>query len=305
MPRPTYCTPLDVYRRFDPSVEQSDLDSNDQLNTDGDEERILAAIEEYQADFERQARVFREVSVGRGGRYIYKSAKGRGFPIHVYLDHMDVIPFDAGAGDVIERRTGRDSWVDITSEEGSSWTAEYKKGKLTLFELPGWGNLPVLRRHGDRFIRLSYRHGAPGGDQRSGGQTTLNATLSKNGTPGSLDVSNAARLPPNGGTLLVDGSEYVRVDSVDISNDTISIASRGLRGTSDDERASGETIHYCPMDVRKAIAAKTARELVLFEDYADQLIETGEGQPPTTKLDNWQQTYERAVGRYSDNYGYV
>jgi len=305
MPRPTYVTPLDVYRRFDPQVTQSQLDSNDQIGSPDDEERILAAIEEFSAEFERRARPFCEVRTGAGGNYVYKSAKGKGFPIHVYLDQMDIVPFDASAGDRIERRTGRDSWTDITNEEGSSWVADYRKGKLTLFEIPGRGHLPVLRRFRDRFIRLSYRHGAPGGSARKGGQTTLGEALSADATPSDLSVADASRLPPSGGTMLIDGTEYVRIDSVGADADTVSVDARGLRGTEGStERASGQTVHYCPMDVRQAIAARTARELVLYDDWTAQLIDTANGPQPAPKLDEWQQTFDRTVARYSDNYGY-
>jgi hypothetical protein len=307
MPRPTYVTPLDVYRRFDPQVTQSQLTNNEQIGSPDDEERLRAAIEEFAAEFERRARPFREVRVGAGRNYVYKSATGKGFPIHVYLDQLDVVPFDASAGDTIERRTGIDTWTDITNEEGSSWVADYRKGKLTLFEIPGRGHLPVLRRFRDRFIRLSYRHGAPGGSARKGGQTTLGEALSADATPSDLSVADVSRLPPSGGTMLIDGTEYVRIDGVDEDADTVSVGTRGLRGTDGSTgRASGDALHYCPMDVRQAIADRTARELVLYEDWTDQLVDaSGNATPPAErKLQEWQETFDRTVARYSDNYGY-
>jgi hypothetical protein len=305
MPRLWYATPLDMLRRFDPQLSQTALDNSGWIGFN-DEETAIARLEGVQQDFERDARPFREVTTGHGsGSYRYKSAKGRGFPIHVYLDHFDVVPFDASAGDRIERRTGRDSWIDITNEEGSSWVADYRTGTITLYELPGRGHLPMLRRYRDRFIRLSYRHGAPGGRHDAGGQTTLAASLSGSQT-GTYDVADAGRLPPGGGTMLLGGTEYVSVDSVDTAADTVTIGRRGLRGTDESNGwESGDVLHYCPMNVREAVAAMAAREAVLFDDWTDQLVDTGGGAPqPQAKLDDWEREYDHAVARYSDNGGY-
>lgn len=303
MSRPTYCTALDVLRRFDPQIDQTALDGKEFIGNN-DEEQVIARIEGVESKFEREARPLREVRVGAGpGSYVYKSAKGRGFPVHVYLDHMQIVPIDPAAGDVIERRTGRDNWVDITNQEGSAWVADYRKGKLTVFELPGRGHLPVLRNYRDRYIRISYRHGALGGDPRAGGQATLGENLTQ-GQTGTVSVTDAGRLPGTGGTMLIDGAEYVEIAAVDLENNTVDIAARGLRGTADAARSSGDILHYCPMDVREAIASLTAREAVLYDDWTDQLIDTASGPKPAPKLDEWKQEFDDAVANYTDNYGY-
>lgn len=305
MPRLYYATPLDVLRRFDPQLSQAALNNGEHIGNN-DEEQVISRIEGVQHTFEREGRPFREVRVGGGpGTYVYKGLPGRDFPYHIHLDHFDIVPFDPAAGDVIERRSGRDSWIDITNDEGSDWVADYRLGKLTLYALPGRGHLPMLRQYRDRFIRLSYRHGAPGGDTQSGGQTTLGESLSGDQT-GSVSVADASRLPMGGGTMLVNGTEYVYVSAVDIDADTVTIDDRGLRGSdSSTSHSSGDVLHYCPLSVREAVAAKAAREAVLYDDWTDQLVETGGGAPaPQAKLEAWESEYQNAVARYSDNIGY-
>lgn len=303
MPRTHYIVPMDVTRRFDPTITNSELETNDYIGTD-DMERIRSRIEGVEGQWDRHARPLREVRIGSQDAPVYQSAKGKGFPIHVYLDHEHIIPFDASAGDSIERRTGIDTWTDITNEEGSGWVADYRKGKLTVYEIPGRGHLPVLRRWRDRFIRVTYRVGL-GAEYGQAGQTTISETLFQGGTPGSLSVSDASRLSPGGGTMLVDGTEYVHVDGVDESNDTVSIAERGLRGTSDGERSSGSVIHYCPLNVREAISARAAVELARWENFADRLASTGDSSLDLgSKVDQWNAEWREALGAYSGNYGY-
>jgi len=301
MPRLTYALPMDALRKFDPTMQQSDLDNNAFIGHD-DEEIIISRLEGVESKWDRNATPMRPVRVGGGDAPKYKSAKGAGFPVHVYLDHRNVIPFDASQGDMIERRTGRDSWTDITNREGSSWVADYEMGKLTLYTLPGRGNLPALRNYRDRFVRLSYRLGA-GGDYISAGQTTLSASLSAGATE-TVSVANASRLPETGGVMLVGGSEYVEISAVDESADEVTIRSRGLRLSEDTSHDTGTVIHYCPMDVREAIAAKAARELVIYDDYTDWLVEGSEAFDRRAKLDEWEQEWNSTVASYNGNSGY-
>ena len=307
MPRLNYALPVDVVRRFNPQITQSNLEnwsSNPESALIGHEDvdKISARIEGVESKWDRSARPMREVRVGSQDAPVYKSAKGRGFPIHVYLDNRNIQPFDASQGDLIERRTGRNSWTDITAEEGSSWVADYRQGQLTIYELPGRGHMPVLRQHRDRFIRLSYRIGA-GGDRGLAGQTTLSSQLSQGATT-TVGVADASRLPQTGGVMLVDGAEYVEVASVDHSNDEITVASRGVRATTDDQRASGSTVHYCPLDVREAVAAKATQELVRYDDWTDVVVDNGRAPQPERKLDDWEDEWTSTVAQYSDNYGY-
>jgi rhodanese-related sulfurtransferase len=301
MPRLNYALPVDVIRKFDPTLEPEDLDNNEFIGHD-DEEIIIARIEGLEAKWDRRAAPMRPVRVGGGDTPKYKSAKGAGFPVHVYLDHMNVIPFDSAQGDVLERRTGRDSWTNIMNREGSAWVADYDEGKLTLYTLPGRGSLPALRRHRDRFVRLSYRLGA-GGGYATAGQTTLSSALAT-GTTDTVAVADASRLPETGGTMLVGGTEYVEVSAVDHAADEITIRTRGLRVSSDTDHPDGTVVHYCPLDVREAIAAKAARELVIYDDYTDWMVEGSEAFDRRAKLEEWESEWTTTVANYSDAAGY-
>jgi len=307
MSRLHYALPIDVVRRFNPQITESNLQDwsnnpKEALIGHEDIDKIVSRVEGVKAKWDRNARPMRSVRVGSQDAPVYKSAKGRGFPVHVYLDNRNVAPFDASQGDFTERRTGRDNWTDITNEEGSSWVADYREGTLTVYELPGRGHLPVLRRYRDRFIRLSYRTGA-GGDYAHAGQTTLSAQLAQGATT-TVSVADASRLPRTGGVMLVDGSEYIDVSDVDHSADEITARARGVRATSDADRASGSTVHYCPMDVREAVAAKAAQELVRYDDWTDVLVDNGRAPEPERKLDDWEAEWQQTVAQYSDNYGY-
>lgn len=309
MPRTNYTLPVDVVRLFDPQITQENLENwssapEEALIANEDADQIRSRIRAFESKWDREATPMREVAVVDDPGYIYKSAKGRGFPVHVYLDHRHVVPFDATQGDVIERRTGRNSWTDITAEEGNSWVADYRKGKLTLFRLPGFGHLPVLRRWKERFVRLRYRIRGAATDVHTSGQTTLSNDITDSQT-GPVDVADAAKLPAGGGPMLVGGDEYVQVGSVDAGADTIEVATRGIRASTATSHDSGAVVHYCPPQVRDAVAAKTARWLVLNADWTDALVDTGSGAPqPQSKLDDWEREWNETVARYSDRYGY-
>jgi len=307
MSRLHYALPIDVVRRFNPQITQSNLknwesSSEEALIGHEDIDKISARVEGIEAKWDRNARPMRPVRIGSQDAPIYLSAKGAGFPVNAYLDERNILPLDPKEGDFVERRTGRDSWVDITNREGQAWVANYREGTLTIFRLPGHGSLPVLRNYRDRFVRLSYRLGV-GGEYGQAGQTTLTSTLAQSAT-GTIGIDDASRLPPGGGVMLVDGAEYIDVSSANHDADKITIRARGVRATSDAERASGSTIHYCPIDVREAIAAKAAQELVRFDDWTDELVDGGRAVQAERKLDDWESEWTDAVADYSDNYGY-
>lgn len=308
MPRTNYAIPIDVVRRFDPSHTASEL-RNDMLLGDGsfgDEERLNARIEGVEADFEaRTGTALRQVRVGTPGSPAtydhYDNKYWKQTPSAVYLDHRNILPFDSQQGDAIELRVGIDRWRDVTPDEGERWVADYKMGKLELYSRVR-GQRGYRNMRDQRFIRMTYRYGALGGDRNRGGETTLTDAFDAPGDvtlPTTLSVDNAARLPPGTQTMLLDG-EYVRA-SADPQADTVTIATRGERGSQEVAHDSGGVLHYCPVNVREAIAAQAARELVMFDGWADRMVdEEQDTAPPQTKLDGWESEYEQAVGRYTE-----
>ncbi|ELZ84456.1 hypothetical protein C453_12956 [Haloferax elongans ATCC BAA-1513] len=77
-------------------------------------------------------------------------------PATVILDEQP-LPIDAAQSDAVEVRDGRDSWDDITSEEGDEWTLDYRRKRLRIhrrrFSRKPWDNPNT------RFCRLTYRYG--------------------------------------------------------------------------------------------------------------------------------------------------
>lgn len=308
MPRTNYCLPIDVVRRFDPTVTSGELDSDSYITVD-DLDTINSRIEGVESQFEDDTgTALREVRVGSEGTpgtYEYLEAKRSwNFPTSYTLDHGNVLPFDASEGDTIEVRTARDNWRDITTDEGSRWVlVEPRRGKLEFYSRLQH-TVQFRVRPGVRFIRLTYRYGALGGSATEGGQTTLSTSVAGSATPTGVSVADASRLPAEGGTMLVNGTEYVRIANVDPAADTVDITERGLRRTDETTAHSSEDIiHYCPMRVREAIAGQAAAELAMVENFVDQLVDTGEGLNLSDKMDRWEREYDRTVARYSQ-WGY-
>lgn len=298
MTRLSYALPADALRRFDPTIDASDLGEDGVLigepGVDG-RETVVSRIEGVEDDWDRTATPMRPVRVGSRDAPVYAGARGKGWPVDVYLDHSNVLPVDPDAGDFVERRGGRDEWRDITAREDTAWTADYRKGVLQVYSLPGANSLPSLRRYKDRFVRMSYRVGA-GGEQARAGRTTLTASVGTSADT-TIGVENANRLPPSGGTMLLGGEEYV---SVEAGDGEATLVSRGLRRTEAATHDTGAEIHFCPLNVREAVAAKAARELVIYDDFVDKIRAGGSEIDPQKKIDEWQREWEETVQKYGD-----
>jgi hypothetical protein len=306
MSRLTYATVVDVARRFDPRLDQASLLSGELLEGDAnDVETIQSRLDGIESKWDRQATPMRAIPIGSRTAPKVFDAKGSPWPVTIYLDHQNVAPLDPSMGDFIETRAGRDNYTDITAQRGSAWTADWDMGTITVHRYPGAGQLPAFHRIRDKFVRISY-HVAAGGDRFRAGETTLTESLGES-ADGEVSVTQASRLPRGGGVMLVGGGsipggEYVDVASVDHDADTVEIADRGLRGTSNVAHDSGGSIHYCPMDVREAVAAKAAVELALTEDFTEWLFDGDVDRQ--TRMDTWDSEWSNTVASYSDQAGY-
>lgn len=306
MARLTYATVLDVSRRFDPRLDEAALLAGELLEGDANDiETIEARLDGVEASWDRQATPMQSVPVGSETVPKKYDAKGSPWPVNIYLDHNNIAPFDPAKGDFIATRTGRDQYTDITNQEGSAWTADYDKGVITIYRYPGAGQLPAFYHIRDQFVQISYRTTA-GGDQFRAGETTVTESVGSNDTD-NFSVENASQLPRNGGVMLlgdgsIPGAEYVTVDSVDHANDTIKITERSIRGTSNTSHDSGTRIHFCPMDVREAVAAKAAAELAMAEDFTEWLFDGDVDRQ--TRMDTYEEEWNNAIGRYTTARGY-
>lgn len=308
MPRTRYATPEDVVRRAlggtlgrkSANTVASALDDSAILETEDDRETIVSRLEAAESQWDREATPMRAVPVGSSSAPKYFDAKGSPWPIKIYLSHRNVHPLDPQMGDFLETRTARDRYRDITSREGQAWTADYDDGIITIYRKPGAGQLPAIHNIRDKFAKVSYHLGA-GGDFASAGETTLATDITDKET-GTIDVNHADRLPRSGETMLVDGAEYVYVSDVDHAANTITIAERGARLTQKQAHSKGTTIHFCPIDVRDAIAALAAVEVANTEDFTEAMFDGDIDR--SQKMDDWRAEYNRAVNRYSDQAGY-
>lgn len=295
--RTYYCHPVDPMRRFDPTLSWDDLQNNDYIVSDDDVDRVLSAIEEVESDWDSMTRnPQREVRVGTPGNPVtyetqdadlYRNRRN----IKIWLDNKEIVPIDP-TEDAIEIRSGRDNWRDITSGEGNDWTMNYEKGWIKIHRR-------LIRRipsNTELFLRISYRHNGLGGNIHRPGQTTTTEQVNTGDT--SFGVEDATRLPPQG-VLFIGGDEYVRA-TVDYTADTVNVDSRAIRGTPEEQHSSGTTVHYCPMNVRKGVAAKAAVELLTYDDWVGQLVEGEHGVQGQMKVDQWESEWERQLKKYAE-----
>lgn len=290
--RPPYVLPSDVLRLFDAQTAS--------LST-AETDLVRDAIDDVSGEFEQDTgHAFRLTPVGHAdapSTLDFAGVEGshRTPPIDVFLGHRFVRPFDSAEGDLLEYRSGRDSWEDITDGAGDDFTLYYESGKIRVYR---W---LIQQLHweakDDRYLRASYRYGAPGGRADQGGQTTLDGALNNSDT--TVNVADASRLFAGRGVLIYgDNVEYVDVESIDTANDTITV-SRGERSTSAASHSDGDTISYVPPGARRAFAGAAAVELQEYELFTDYLVDTGDGIGASDRVEAWNARWERLKARYS------
>lgn len=294
MPRPPYCLPEDVLRLFDA---QESLVNFDEAELG----LIRDSIDDFGSEFEIETgHAFRETRVGSPGSpetYEYASVEGnhRRPPLRLLLDHRFIHPIDPNQDDVVEYRSGRDEWTDISDASGDEFTLKYEHGAMKVFR---WLiNRIVWGVPDDRYLRLSYRYGGLGGKQGQGGQTTLDGAVDSSST--SITVDNAGRLPSSGKLLLYgDNAEYVDLESVNYDTNTITV-SRGERSTDAASHDDGDVVHYCPLSFRKSVAGKAAQEMQEYEFFAANLSDTGDGISGSDRIDTWSAKFDRSKAKHS------
>jgi hypothetical protein len=290
-----YCTETDVERKLD----ELDADYRGQSFTDRVRAKMQAVSQRWDSQTGTPMRTVRVGSPSTPRTYARHDTIRRSGrkPLLIDLEYGDVVPLDASTGDVLEVRTGRNSWDGVTTEEGDGWVLDHDRGQLKLFRFL------IRRLHfespGERFVRLSYRAGGLGGDRRRGGQTELDAPADSG--DGTLSVQDAGRLPAPGTyvTIGAPGSqEYVRVTDIDYGADTVDVE-RGVRATTAASHADGDTVLYTPLDVREAVAAKVAAELVKDEESEISIPDDGQVVDRTTKADQWESDWEETAASHS------
>lgn len=300
MHRPPYCLPIDVLRLFDPTLEQSDV-RDENLLAAGDVEKFRAEIEDFSSEFDTRTRnPQRLTSIGRrGDRYEHHDATQDKYQggVKVWLDHRNVLPLDPDEGDELRVRTGRNNYRDLTAQS-ESYRLNAEKGVIQIFRRARGGDIRYHRALRDDFVQVRYRYGAYGGSRNDPGQTELSADA---GTDGALSFEHPERLPASGVVQVGGfGGEYVRYGGIDDDAGEPLSAERGVRGTSRADLSSGDPVHYCPLDVRRAVAGIVAAQFVRSDDYADNLPTPDDNVDHGGKIEDWEEEWDRTLGQYSE-----
>jgi hypothetical protein len=305
-----YCLPVDALRRFDPTMSQSDLTS-DNLFDNNDYQIWWTEAQDASDEFDTKTNnAQRLTTVGRGDSWEYHDATLRKHQggAKVYLDHRNVLPFDYSEGDRIQIRVTRDSWKDIT-EDPDRWRSNLSDGILQIFTrrvaIVGRNRRSMIADN----IRLRYRYGALGGTRKRAGQTNLANDATAQDT--TVDVENAGRLPPSGTVLIGrdaadNNPEYITYTGADTgsSPNQLTGVTRGGRGTADSAHTAGAAVHYCPLDVRKAVSGRVATEFIRSDDIAGNLSTPDDNISFSDRVEDWTSDWEDALGKYSEAYLY-
>jgi len=290
-----YAHPVDVLRKFNPQMNKATLDSRDFIG-ESDLEKVTARIEGVEAEFESSTgRPLRLARVGEESRvetYETLSADLRRnqHGVKSWLYNRNVAPLDPEKGDRLLVRRGRDNWRDITGDT-DRYELNSKKGYVRIYTRYGTSHVrPSLH---DEYAKITYRYGALGGGRRNdAGETTLSAAAPEGET--TLSVDNETMLPRRGVVKVDD--EYVNV--VSRGDGTIDVA-RGTRGTTEKAHDAGDVVHYCPVDVREAVAAKAAIELQSYADWLNELVD-GDGMRIKDKLEEWNKDWDKVLQQYAE-----
>lgn len=295
------CLPIDVVRKYNPQVKQDQIQGpyNTEadarasvLGSEDDYELILSEIESTESILQnRLGHSYKMRSAGNPGnkrtwvtpRKIIRQTKSFAFPrFWVNWPHENIMPYDESKDDQFEIRTGNgsDDWDKLDEDD---FTLDEEDGTMIVKR---YRPLSEYYDHPGNSIRGCYRHGALGANDTMAGQTTVSEAV-QTGT-GTFTLEDAGHLPRFPQTFQIDG-EYVRGE-VDHANGEIELTARGRQGTTDTEHDSGSTIHYCPMDVRSAVASKVAIWLANSSVKVDQIA--GEGIDPESRMKTWKGEWE-------------
>lgn len=313
MAQAVYCLPVDVLRKFDPTLSRTALEDDD-LWGDVDLEKVRAEIEDASSEFDDATdNPQRLTFMGRGGTesYEYHDAELRRYQggVKVFLRHRNVLPFDSTEGDVIEIRTGRDNWRDIT-DDTDRYRLNSPEGILQIFtrrvSIVGRNRRSMVSDN----VRVKYRYGALGAGQDRPGQTVLSTDIQGGDT--TIPVDEPTRLPREATGIIAaapgqrgaagTGSppEYIHWSSADDDAGELLNVARGLRGTDGNSHSAGRAVHYCRMDIRKAVAGRVAVEMVRSDDIAANLATPDDNISHSDRIEQWNEDWETILGKFSE-----
>jgi len=289
-----YCTAEDIARKIDQPADRIDADERTRFET-----RARAASQRWDRETGSPARQIRVGATDRKATWeTHDSPSRSGFPLTISLNNGDIQPLDSSAGDAIEVRTGRDSYEDVTGEEGDEWVIDNRRGQLKLFRF-------LVRRlqfegPDERLVRLTYRHGALGGSRDEGAATALTSSVTSGDT--TLPTSDPSAFPATpfiAGLGASAGFEHVRVEEIDTGTGGVTVA-RGVEQTDTDSHPEGAILQYVPPSVREAVAARAAVPVVLDDDARTAVPDDGQLTSRTDRADELREQYRDAARSNSD-----
>lgn len=293
MPLP-YAAPVDVARLLDDPPDQVPADRQTEYRS-----RAERASQKWDRTTGAPMRTVRVGSETRPETYEHHDVREArsGPPVRIDLEHGDIVPIDATEGDRVEIRKGRDTWDDVTGEEGDTWTLDYRRGELKAYRF--LISRAFFEAPHERFLRITYRHGGLGGDRSHGADTALSSAVTSTDT--SFDVDDASVFPTAPFTALVgppDALEYVSVTDVDTGTDTLTVE-RGREFTTAGAPAAGTTIQYTPADVREAVASKAAEQLMMNDDADLSVPDNGNLSSRAERAERLRDEWEEVAGKYA------
>jgi len=294
--RTYYAHPVDALRKFNPQMNENTLESGDLIG-ESDLEKVLAAIADVESRFEADTgRYMRQVRIGTPDRPETFESHRADMTRHqrgakVWLDNRFIVPFDPDKGDALLVRRGRDRWKDITSNS-NSYDLNSRKGYVRIYSR--FRSAYRFRARKQEMFRVCYRHGAPGGRRNVAAQTVMAEPSDVSDT--TLVLEDAAVFVPN--TLVKIEEEYVQVTNVDVDSNEVEVI-RGVRGTEPKDLDIGDVAHFCPADLRSAVAAKAAVEIQSYADWINEIVDA-DGMRTSDKVEMWNSEWEEAKRRYAE-----
>lgn len=306
--RSSYAVITDVLRVFDPRLDAEELDTDigDYLGPET-LEKTQTELEAAESALEAETNTtFRLATYGQDGLYgsyhwipkddlINEGSHSK--PTRFYL-RPNLIPFDPDKGDELAYRTGTDSFSTIPE---SQYMVDWNSGQVELFDVFGrsYFHKRANRHYQSSPIVARYRYGAGGHKTRVPGQTTLSATVDDT-VGATVSVDETDRIPPNTTEpVLIGHSEYARID-VDRVNGEITLTSRGLRGTDPQSHDADDIVHYCPLDIREAAAAKAAMSLNDWDFFVERISQRVDYGDVQSRIERAEKTYNDVVTRYRE-----
>lgn len=293
MPLP-YATPEDVARLLDDPPEQLTSERRTVYQS-----RVERASQKWDKSTGEPMRTIRTGSRDRPETWEQHDAREvRGAPpVRINLDHGDIVPFDRDAGDRLEIRKGRDTFDDVTDEEGDTWVLDYRRGELKIYRF--LIDRAVFERAAQRFMRITYRHGGLGGDRDRGAETTTTASVTPDAT--TLPVAEASVFPQAPFSALVGSrttQEVVEVTGVDTDTDELTVA-RGQEFTTPVTLSSGDTVQYTPADVREAVASKATEQVIMNDDADFAVPDNGNLSSRAERAERLRDEWEQTAATYA------